>query len=244
MGDLELILREIQDKGTRENFQRILRYLQDQVILDGEWQLYEIRFDSAVTNYKFKHNLTFVPQDIIQLQVIGDRNIEFNYDKFDANNLDITSKGPCYIRFLAGRYPDQLLSPTARKGLANVSVGGTTTGSPLTNITVVMDCATGVLIDDWVYQSLTIDNRAIKATNNSPNAPVIGIVIDKPTTTTCEVLLNGTYVLSVSRGKLFLGSGGTAVNTGPTTGYLQTLGVSFGNGTVYINPNLNRVKRA
>lgn len=243
MSELELILREIKDKWTRENFQRILRYLQDQVILDGEWQLYELRFDKAVTNFKFKHNLDFVPQDIIQLQVIGDRNVEFNHDKFDSNHIDITVQGPCYLRFLAGRYPDELLAPSAKQGLANVSVGGGT-GSPLTNITQVMDCASGVTTGDWVYQSLTLDNRAIKAVDNSPNAPVMGIVIAKPTTTTCEVLLNGTYSLAVSRGKMFLGASGSAVNVGPSTGYLQTLGVSFGNGTVYINPNLNRVKRA
>jgi len=244
LSELELILREIEDKWTRENFQRILRYLQDQVILDGEWQLYEVRFDAPVSNFKFKHNLNFVPQDIILLQVIGNRNVEFNYDQFDRSDIDITAEGPVYIRFLAGRYPDQILAPAARQGLTNVSVGDTSAGVPTSSITTVMDCAVSVAVNDWVYQSLTTDNRAIKAATNSPNAPVVGIVIAKPSSTTCEVLLNGTYSLAVARGKMFLGSGGAAVNVGPSTGYLQTLGVSFGNGTVYINPNLNRVKRA
>ena len=245
MSELELILREIQDKWTRENFSRILRYLQDQVILDGEWTLFEIRFDSPVTNFKFRHGLNFVPYDVIVLQVIGDRNVEFNNDLFTINHLDITAQGPCYIRFLAGRYPEQILPGTARQDLTNVPVGSTTSGSgTLANISQIMDCAASVVVNDWVYQSLTTNNRAIKATNNSPNAPVIGIVIDKPTTTTCEVLLNGTYNLAVDRGKMFLGTGGVASNVGPGSGYLQTLGVSFGNGKVYINPNLNRVKRA
>lgn len=124
MSELELILREIDDKWTRENFSRLLRYVKDQAILQGEWEIYEIRFDGPSTNFKFKHNLDFVPQDIIQLQVIGDRNVEFNHDKFDGDYIDITVAGPCYLRFLAGRYPDQNLSPTARQGLTNVSIGG------------------------------------------------------------------------------------------------------------------------
>ena len=94
-----------------------------------------------------------------------------------------------------------------------------------------------------MYQSSSTNNRAVTAADNTNLEPVIGIVLDKPTTTTCTVILHGIYALSVSRGKFYLGAGGSATTTGPTTGFLQSLGVSFGNGDIFINPEYNRVKR-
>lgn len=246
MSELELLLREIEDQHTRENFARLLRYVDEQVILDAEWRVYEILFDSAETNFKYPHKQKFVPDDVIILQVIGDRNVEFNHDKFDATNFDITVQGPVFVRFLAGRFKDSILSAAARKGLTNVSIGGSSsTGGPYAQVTRVMDCASTVAVDDWVHQSLTTNNRAVKETNNLSNAPTIGIVKDKPSSVTCTVVLHGIYALSVARGKIFLGSGGTAVpqSSAPGTGYLQTLGMSFGDGDIFVNPIYNRVKR-
>lgn len=244
MSELELLLREIEDRPTRENFNRLQKFLDSQVILEGNWRLYEIRFDAAATNFKYAHNLKFVPQDVIVLQVIGDRNVEFNHDKFDRTHIDITVKGACFVRFLAGRYLERILAPDARLNLTNVSVGipGGSVG-PLSEVIHTMDCDASLAVNDWVHQSATISNRAVKTSSWSEVEPTIGLVKSKPTATTAEVLLLGLYTgltLPAGRGRIFLGSAGTASFSWPTSGtgaFVRQLGIAFGNGTIYVNPN-------
>lgn len=111
------------------------------------------------------------------------------------------------------------------------------------DIRKTLDCAVGVAVDDWVYQSTTTDNFAITATDNSPTKGVNGIVLSKPTTTTCEVMFLGITTLAVARGEMFLDASGQASNIAPATGYLQRLGISFGDGQVLIRPDWTRIKR-
>ena len=246
MSELELLLREIEDKWTRENFFRLVKFVKEQVILSTDWKLHEIRFDGAVTNFKYPHRQGFIPYDVIVLQVIGDRNVEFNYDKFDLTNLDITVKGACYVRFLAGRLKDRVLSEAARQGLTNVSVG-TPGGSPtpLPNISRVMNCSSGAAVNDWVYHSKVADDTVVVHTNNTIDVPTLGIITDKPTSTTADVLMLGLYSgLTIStRGVIRLGTTGTATGAVVTTGYIQNLGQSFGNNVIFVNPDKHRLLR-
>jgi len=109
----------------------------------------------------------------------------------------------------------------------------------------IMDCALTVAIDDFVYPSSIANNRAVKATTDNTTNPVIGIVRAKPTTTTCEALLVGIHAYTINRGKIWLSSSGglTLVRpTSPTYEYIQELGWSFGDGYIFINPNLMRIK--
>lgn len=246
--ELQLLLRNITDKDTRENFFRIIRYVDQEIILHADWRIYDLKFEAAATNFKTPHNRDFIPYDIIMLEVVGDRNVEFNHDKFDATNFDITVKGPCYIRFLAGRYDEDvfgLLPNNARQGLTNVPVGGGGgSGSPLAQVCQTMDCDASLAVNDWVYQSPTTSNRAVKTTSWTQVEPTIGIVKSKPSAVTAEVLLLGLYTglaLPAGRGRIFLGSSGTAVFTFPSSGtgrFVRQLGIAFGNGTIYVNPNV------
>lgn len=243
MSELELILKEISDKWTRENFSRLLRYIDSQVILDGNWKVFELRFDSSVSNFKHKHRLDFVPQDIIVLQVIGNRNVEFNHDLFDKDDINITVSGPVYVKFLAGRYRDEVLSPDKRKGLTNVSIGGGGSGVS-GEVTRTMNCAASLAVNDWVHQDPTTNNLAVKTADYTQVEPTIGLVKSKPSPTTAEVLLLGLYsglTLPAGRGRLFLSSTGTAVFSFPSSGtgrFVRQLGIAFGDGTLYVNPNV------
>lgn len=244
MSELELILKEIGDRYTRENFFRLLRFIQDQIILHGNWKLYEKTFEGAVTNFKMAHNQIFIPTDVIQLSVIGDHNVYFNFDKFTRVDLDITADGPVKIRFLAGSYKERL-DPTT-SNLPFVAVGATPLAPvPLPQVCQLMDCAAGVAVNDWVYQSSSTNNTAVTETTNTNTLPVIGLVKDKPTSTTCNVLVTGLYsgLALASRGVFRLGTGGTATFTVPATGYIQKLGMSFGNGTIFVKPEYMRLKR-
>jgi len=128
--DIDLILKQVEDKYTRENFSRVFRYIQAQTILGTQWKLYEITFTKAETNFKYEHALEFIPTDIIMLSVIGDRNVYFNFDKFTLTHLDITAAGPVKIRFMVGSYKERL-DPTTSI-LPDVQVAGGPAGPPLT----------------------------------------------------------------------------------------------------------------
>jgi len=116
-----------------------------------------------------------------------------------------------------------------------------TDGDPI--ITKPMNCAASVVVDDLVFQSTTINNLAVTATDNLNISPIIGHVIAKPTSTTCVVQLKGVLLFTIGRGKVYLSSSGTHTNTAPAAGFLQILGWSCGDGRLEINPSLMRIKR-
>ena len=104
---LDLLIKEIPDQNIRENFNRLKRELEAQQILDGFWRFFEVEFPSGGNSLPVKHNLSFIPRDIIFLSVEGDYNIYFNYAEFDASNIYVTTQGACRIRFLAGNYKNK-----------------------------------------------------------------------------------------------------------------------------------------
>lgn len=101
---LHTSVNQILDPAVRETFYRLQRSLEEQAILQGHWKFYEVEIDATVTKLPFKHNLPFVPQDVILLSIIGNYNMYFNYVDFDSSNIYITTSGACRIRFLTGRY--------------------------------------------------------------------------------------------------------------------------------------------
>jgi hypothetical protein len=108
-----------------------------------------------------------------------------------------------------------------------------------------MDCDASVSVNDWVYVSPSTNNLAIRAADNTANSPVIGVVKAKPTSVTCTVLLVGIYsALTITgRGVLRLDTDGSETFSIPSTGHLQTLGIAFGDGNFFINPEHTRIKR-
>ena len=100
----ELILKEVVDDFARQNFVRITDEFNSYEILKGQWKFFEITIASAVTNYKFSHQLRFVPKDIIQTSLTGAGAITWNYTSFSTSTLDITTTGACVVRAFIGRF--------------------------------------------------------------------------------------------------------------------------------------------
>lgn len=100
----DLIFKDIPDDYVRENFIRIKRFLVAQPILRGEWKFFEIDFSQGADNLKFPHGFSFMPKDIIQTSIIGSGLVTWNYDLFDATNLDITVSEACTVRAFVGAY--------------------------------------------------------------------------------------------------------------------------------------------
>jgi hypothetical protein len=102
----KLLLREIEDQYTLKNFEFLQKLLDDFALFKGRFSFFTITFTTALTNFKFKHGLGFIPKDILQTSLTGSGTITFNYTEFDRDNLDITVTGPCVVRFYAGSYEE------------------------------------------------------------------------------------------------------------------------------------------
>ncbi len=101
-----LFINEIEDEKLQENFKRITEFFLSQRLLGAEFKHFKITFPNAVTNAKFRHNLGFRPLDIIQTSSIGPGVLTWNYDKFDANFLDVTTTGAVTVRAFVGSYQE------------------------------------------------------------------------------------------------------------------------------------------
>jgi hypothetical protein len=104
---VELILKDIEDVYSRENFFRLSKFFNQEALLNGNFKFFEVVITAANTTVSIPHGLNFIPQDIIFLSVDGNYNFYFEYANFDKTNLKIFVEGPCKLRFFAGAYKDQ-----------------------------------------------------------------------------------------------------------------------------------------
>lgn len=242
MFSIDLILKDIDDPYVRENFSRISKYLENQAILAGNWKFYRVEVPNAVVNFKFRHNLTFTPKDVIILSIDGNKNVDFRFDLFNQEYIVFSTQGPVAFRMLAGSYPDDL--GYSIRNLSQVPIGsGSSIPGTLGEISKIMDCDNVVSVGDWVVQSPSVNNKAEKIANNLGTNPIIGIVKEKPTSVTCKVLFYGFFPMLLGRGKIHLSTIGDASTTAPITGNVQHLGISFGDGTILVKPESIMLRR-
>lgn len=100
-----------------------------------------------------------------------------------------------------------------------------------------MDCESTAVVGDRVRIDNVTPNKVLVAYDNLSADPVIGVIKNKTSLTTCNVYLRGIISRVLPQGRLFLSPAGDFTNTPPTAAYLQTLGYSFGNGKINLEPN-------
>ena len=102
-------------------------------------------------------------------------------------------------------------------------------------------CDASAAIGDLVRVDLATPAKVEVAVNNLINRPVIGVISDKPTTTSCTVTLSGviTVTPTLISGDVYLSPTGTFTTTKVTSDYVQILGYSFGDGTIDLKPEKN-----
>jgi hypothetical protein len=103
---ISLFRKEIEGEFEQENFKRLQDNINASPFEKGQFKFFEISVNGAVTNYKHKHNLSFVPKDIITLHVSPAVTLTWNYANFDRTNLDFTTSGATTIRAFVGRYEE------------------------------------------------------------------------------------------------------------------------------------------
>lgn len=101
---LDLLLTEIQDEYSRENFRRIQIEHAANPLTKSRFRVVEVILTGALTNFKALHGLNFVPKDIILTRLTGAGQLTVNYDKTDSTSLDLTSTAACVARLLCGSF--------------------------------------------------------------------------------------------------------------------------------------------
>lgn len=99
-----LFRKEIEDEFAQENFKRLGDYANKFPLFRCNFQFVRVEVPGAVTNFRWKHGLGFVPLDVIIMHNLNNVNVTLNYSKFDSEFLDITASGATTLRCLVGRY--------------------------------------------------------------------------------------------------------------------------------------------
>lgn len=110
--DLELYAERVRDPVIQENFDRIRRVIEKSFFFQFDGDAFEFSFDLNVTNFRIPHNLGFQPKDAWLTSEIGAGTLQFNYDLFSPEELDLTISGvgaDVYtVRFVAGSFVGDL----------------------------------------------------------------------------------------------------------------------------------------
>lgn len=93
----------LEDEKTKEVLRRFIDYFETQNQMQDFVHL-EIKTDTAQTNLKVRHNLGFIPKDVIKCKKVGAGDITMNYDKFDKDFLDVTTTGAVRLRVFVGTF--------------------------------------------------------------------------------------------------------------------------------------------
>ena len=129
-------------------------------------------------------------------------------------------------------------------GIITVAVAANATRSK--KIVEDFACDASLATGDWVYLDAAVDNKVIKAANNSSPRPVIGVVETKRNATIASVLLLGLYGdgYTFTRGDtVYLGTDGLPTTTPPATGIIQVLGIAEKTDGMLVRPELRRTRR-
>ena len=117
---------------------------------------------------------------------------------------------------------------------ANVNIAET--------VAPLFDCDASAAVGDLVYQDTTTDKKVLVFSNNTNTQQWIGVIKEKPSSTTCNVLLIGLqdgYSGLTRGGAVFISPLGVPTTVRPTTSgqYLHRIGVATSATEVLFLPN-------
>lgn len=104
---LELLEYQTEDPAAQQNFDRIQTYLESQLMLRFEGDLFRVVVGSAVVDFAFPHNLGFLPEDLWFTSIKNGVTASFNYDLTTKDYLYLTTSGATTLRFFAGSFIDE-----------------------------------------------------------------------------------------------------------------------------------------
>lgn len=106
-------------------------------------------------------------------------------------------------------------------------------------------CDVSVAVGDLVRADTATSDTVASISSNVYDDVVFGMVILKPTATTCQVLISGKasgLATSLVFGKVvWVGTDGKPSTTRPTTGHIQKIGISIKADTMFLLPSMEKV---
>lgn len=102
----KLFRKEIVDQWIQENFRLMQQFFVDDAVSRCLFEFLEFEVPGVIANFKYPHSLGYQPKDVILMHNSENAGIVFNYNKFNASSIDLTSTGPgaTTLRLLLGRY--------------------------------------------------------------------------------------------------------------------------------------------
>jgi hypothetical protein len=100
---LDIDLSLIEDKVVRDSFQKLMEDYESNPFLAGEWQWFTGATHKPIREYKIRHNLGFIPQDVFVTWVTNEVQVTILYTKIDKEWLVFETFGKCSFRVVAGR---------------------------------------------------------------------------------------------------------------------------------------------
>jgi hypothetical protein len=104
---LKLLQNEVTDISARENFKRIESYLRDLPLLRGQFEFFN--FILAAPSYPatvaFRHNLGFVPKDVITTSVIGGT-VTWDYRSATKDTISASISALADVRCFIGTHSE------------------------------------------------------------------------------------------------------------------------------------------
>lgn len=97
---------KIKEDPIRKALESLANDLRTQNPFRG-FRFFTLAFDRAAAGYKFKHNLGFLPKDVIMSSLIGPGAVTFNYANFTQTEIELTVTDACTIRFFAGSFDER-----------------------------------------------------------------------------------------------------------------------------------------
>lgn len=111
-------------------------------------------------------------------------------------------------------------------------------------ISDIFTCLASVAVGDLAIADPSNADTILAISTNVYDDIVFGLVIEKPSSTTCEVLFSGKVnsLSGLSLGKVvWVSASGVPTTTKPTTGHQQKLGVAIKSDSMYLSPSLEKV---
>jgi len=179
----------------------------------------------------------------------ANRQILLKGDGPPSNTNDPAPFGSFYKDRLTGdRYEQIELSPAVNGYNWQLFTGNTTIiVDKSKSIRDIRNCDSTLAVGDLVYESATSALTVDEVTDNSDTRLVIGICIDKPTSTTAEILFKGsmTGLTGYTPGKkIYCSPTGTLTSSLPSSGYVQILGNCSDGTQIDFSPAMHQMKRA
>jgi len=115
------------------------------------------------------------------------------------------------------------------------------------SFTLVYTSQGNLATGDLVFISTATNYHVLKNIDNNSDNPVIGIVKTLLSNDAVEVAHLGSFPVNdtLSRGKtVYVSASGGFTTTVPLTNFVQVLGVATSTGSIYLNPEIRRTKRA